>query len=443
MGFVRMAIFASCLVLHLALVAPRLGPGPRVTSRPVAVSSAPVPATAPQAYTLPATKLAKAIVLERIRTILGFIDSLLELAVYGFLLASGLAATLELWTQRVFRRRWLQGLLFFCVLILFTSLAYLPLSACGHLVSAHYGISVQGWGSWLVDHLKALGFALIGSLGLLFFNWIVRRSPGRFWLWAWMATIPLLLLADFGAPLLAPFFNHFEPLAQSNPALVSKLEEVVARTGTQIPAERMFLMKASLKTNALNAYVSGIGATKRIVVWDTTAGRIPDDEILFIFGHESGHYVLNHIYKGLFCAAICLFFLYWSCARLAGWMLLRFGAGWRIETLSSRSGFVVLLFTICAAQFLVEPVDNAFSRYFEHQADIYGQEAIHGLVADPQKTAVAAFNHLGEASLDDPNPNRFIEFWTYSHPSVQRRANFALHYDPWALGHHPQYFEKQ
>ena len=73
----------------------------------------------------------------------------------------------------------------------------------------------------------------------------------------------------------------------------------MARTGTNIPPDRMYLMKASVKTNGLNAYVSGIGATKRIVVWDTTAGRIPNDEVLFIFGHESGHYVLHHISKSI------------------------------------------------------------------------------------------------------------------------------------------------
>jgi STE24 endopeptidase len=82
------------------------------------------------------------------------------------------------------------------------------------------------------------------------------------------------------------------------------------------------------------------------------------------------------------------------------------------------------------------------SRHFEHEADVYGQEAIHGLVADPQKTAVSGFNHLGEAWLDDPDPNPIVEFWDYSHPSVKNRANFAAHYDPWANGGRGQFFDK-
>jgi Zn-dependent protease with chaperone function len=203
----------------------------------------------------------------------------------------------------------------------------------------------------------------------------------------------------------------------------------------------MVLMKASEKSNGLNAYVSGIGATKRIVVWDTTAGRIPDDEVMFIFGHESGHYVLHHIPKGLACSAIALFFVYWSCAGFAGWLVRRLGLRWGVFDLSSRTGFIVLLFSISLAGFLLEPVSNAFSRRLEHQADIYGQEAIHGIVADPQKTTVAAFNALGEAWLDDPNPNPFIEFWLYNHPSLQHRAEFAAHYHPWANGGHGQFFK--
>ena len=90
------------------------------------------------------------------------------------------------------------------------------------------------------------------------------------------------------------------------------------------------------------------------------------------------------------------------------------------RSVASRAGFLTLFFAFSIAQFVLTPVGNAVSRHFEHEADVYGQEAIHGLVPDPQKTAVSSFNHLGEAWLEDPNPNAFVEFWSYSHPSVQR-----------------------
>jgi STE24 endopeptidase len=138
------------------------------------------------------------------------------------------------------------------------------------------------------------------------------------------------------SPLLEPIFNKFEPLSKDNAALVTDLEKVVARTGTNIPPERMFLMKASLKTNGLNAYVSGLGATKRIVVWDTTAGRIPDDEVLFIFGHESGHYVLHHIPKILAGTAFSCSSSTGAAPALAGWLVRRFG--WNLGGCERRKG---------------------------------------------------------------------------------------------------------
>jgi Zn-dependent protease with chaperone function len=466
MNFARCAMLAGCVALHLPFqltaVAPRLGPAPHTAPRnvvnpsaspPAESSSASTPAKPPQAYKLPPDKLAKAIALGRIRNIVDLAGSLLDLAVLWLLLATRASAAIESWSQRITPRRWLQGLFFFAIFLLITALADLPLDVYAHHVSRSYGISVAGWGDWLLDLSKGLGLSILFVPPILLaFNWIVRRWPRRYWLYSWMATIPLMVVSVFIAPLFEPIFNRYEPLAKNHPVLVGELQKVVARTGTSIPPERMFLMKAAQKTNGLNAYVSGLGSTKRIVVWDTTADRIPDDQVLFLLGHETGHYVLNHIAKGLALSAVALFFVYWGCARFAAWLARGFGVRWglaqegitlrSVAVLSSRSGFVVLLFTISVAGFVLAPIDNLVSRYFEHQADVYGQEAIHGIVTDPQKTAVAAFNALGEAWLEDPNPSPFLECWTYSHPSTQSRANFAAQYDPWANGGHGEFFDK-
>jgi STE24 endopeptidase len=447
MIFRRKLFTCWCVVLLFGLFTARPAAAQASPTAPAATQAQPTPAspqTQQEAYTLPPDKLAKAIALSRIRNILAISGSIWGIVFLWLLLATRAWSGIEAWAGRRTRRRWLQGVLFFFAFFILTGLAGLPFDWYGEQVSRAYGISVQGWGSWFGDEGKALALSLVlGTLVLLLFNWIVRRWPRRYWFGAWVATIPILLLLMFVEPVvIEPMFDKFEPLQQTNPGLVQQLERVVARTGTDIPPSRMFLMKASLKTNGLNAYVSGIGATKRIVVWDTTAGRVPDDEVLFIFGHESGHYVLHHIWKGLAATIVALFFVYWICAAGAAWMVRRFGPAWGISELSSRAGFVVLLFVITIAGFLIEPISNAFSRHFEHQADIYGQEAIHGIVPDPQKTAVAAFNHLGQAWLEDPNPNRLIEFWLYSHPSTEHRAEFAAHYNPWANGGHGEFFAK-
>jgi Zn-dependent protease with chaperone function len=431
-------LLAGCVPLLSASQAPSNPPAPTAAS-----NTASAPANAGQAYSLPPDKLAKAIALSRIRNILDIVGSVWGIVFLWLLLATHGWSKIEAWAERRATSRWVQGVLFFFAFFILSALASLPLDMYGHHAERSYQISVQGWGSWFGDEGKGLAVTLVfGTLLLLLFNWIVRRWPRRYWFGVWLVTLPILVLFIFAAPLIAPLFDKFEPLSKNYPALVSDLEKVVARTGTHIPPDRMFLMKASLKTNGLNAYVSGIGATKRIVVWDTTAGRVPNDEILFIFAHETGHYVLHHIPKAIAGYAFALFFVYWGCSAFAAWLIRRFGPNWHAPDLASRTGFVVLLFTISVAGFLLEPAANAFSRHFEHQADVYGQEAIHGIVPDPQKTAVAAFNDLGKAWLDDPNPSPFIEFWLYNHPSTQARANFALHYDPWVNGGHGEFFAK-
>jgi Zn-dependent protease with chaperone function len=469
MTLMRRMLPTLCLALLLTGLMPRLCCGQPAPAQPVPAQTTPAQPTpaqptpaqttpaqttpaqpaSTQAYNLPPDKLAKAITLSHISLALEIVGSLWGLVFLWLLLSLRWAAGLAAWTERLLRRRWMQGLLFFAVYLIIGALADLPLDAIGHAVSRHYGISVQGWPGWFGDLAKAMGLSLLfGAPILLFFNWLVRVSPRRYWVWIWLVSLPLIVLSIFASPLLDPIFNKFEPLTKTHAALVVRLEQVVARTGTRIPPERMFLMKASEKSNGLNAYVTGIGATKRFVMWDTATDRLPDDEVLFIFGHESGHYVLNHIPKELSGMAAGLFFVLWACAGFAGWLVRRFGARWQLVTtegaapLASRQGFLVLLFALSVAGIILQPASSTFSRHFEHEADVYGQEAIHGLVADPQKTAVSAFNHLGEAWLEDPNPNAFVEFWTYNHPSVQNRANFALHYDPWVNGGRGKFFEK-
>jgi Zn-dependent protease with chaperone function len=421
----------------------------RAQSAPAAQAAQPAQAQTPaaeqkQAYALPPEKLAKAVRLSRIRNLLEITGGVWDIVFLWLLLRFRAWSVLEAWAVRLTEKRWVQGLVFFAAFLVITSVAGLPFGIAGHYESRSYGISVQSWGGWWWDAAKGLAVSLVvGSPVLLLFHWIVKRWPRRYWLGIWVATLPLTLIAIFASPLVIdPLFNKFEPLTAHHAPLVDKLETVVSRTGIDIPPSRMFLMKASEKYNGINAYVTGIGASKRYVMWDTATDRLADDEVLFIFGHESGHYVLGHIPKMLAINMAGTFFLFWACAWGASWMVRRFGPRWGMEGLEARAGFVVLLFVISIASFVLQPLSNGVSRYFEHQADVYGQEAIHGIVADPQKTAVAAFNHLGEAWLEDPNPSPLIEIWLYNHPSVQSRARFAEGYDPWANGGSGEFFAK-
>jgi STE24 endopeptidase len=396
------------------------------------------------AYSLPPEKLKQAIEYSRIRVVLYFLETGWGILQLILLLALGIAARMRNVAVNVSKNPWVQGFLFTFLLLFFTTLLNLPLDMYGHHTSVVFDQSVQHWGSWFGDLAKSFGLTFIfGGLFVMLLFWVIRKSPTRWWFWFWIPTMIAVVLGVFVVPVfIDPLFNKFEPLAQSNPALVERLERVVQRGGIDIPPNRMFLMKASEKVTGLNAYVTGIGSSKRVVVWDNSIAKATPDEISYIFGHEMGHYVLNHIPKTLVFLSVLLLIEFYLGYRGMQWLIRRYGASWRIPSQSDWAALVVLLLVFSVLSFLSEPIINGFSRSNEHAADVYGQEAVHGIVADPQATAQHSFQVLGEQSLTDPSPNRFVEFWTFSHPSISSRAAFAAAYNPWVPGQHPKYFPR-
>jgi Zn-dependent protease with chaperone function len=394
------------------------------------------------AYTLPPDKLARAIRLAHIRNVIEFGSTAWMLLFLWLTLHLRWAAGIRDWAASITSRRWLQGFIFIPVFLLLLSLAPLPFEIWGHHTSLTYGLSIESWPAWAWDLTKSLLLTIgVGTPLLVGLVLLIRRSESTWWFWTWLIAQPLQIAGIFLIPyVIDPLFNHFEPLAKSDPALVEQLERVVARSHANIPPSRMFLMNASEKVTGLNAYVTGFGNSKRIVIWDTTIAKSTPDEILFIFAHEQGHYALNHIRKGMLFSAIGLFIGLFLGDRITRWLIRRYSNDWHIANLDDWAALVVLALVFLTLEFVSEPVTNGFSRAIEHQADVYGQEAVHGIIADPQQTGVRTFQVLGETSLDEPNPNPLLVFWAYSHPSISQRADFAAHYDPWKPGRRPRYF---
>ena len=171
----------------------------------------------------------------------------------------------------------------------------------------------------------------------------------------------------------------------------------------------------------MNAYVSGLGASKRMVVWDTTIDKETTPEIVSVFGHEMGHYVLGHVWKGLVFTAGVLFVLLYLGFRCVGWMLERWGSGWGIRGLDDLASLPVLLLLLSIFNFLVDPISNAFSRYIEHQADVYGLEVTHGVIPDAAKRPRIHFRWKASRFL--PIQTRIP--WTFSCSTITRRFQIA------------------
>jgi STE24 endopeptidase len=364
-----------------------------------------------------------------------------SLAVLWLLLRLRVVARLRDFAERGTRSRVLQAIIFVPGLLLLLGVLRLPIGIYGHGLSLRYQQSVQGWGSWFWDWAKAemLSVALGFVVALILFA-MIGWKPRTWWLYFWFAAVPLATFLVFVTPLVIdPMFNRFEPLKDKNPELVESIEKLTERAGMPIPAERMFLMEASAKTNQINAYVTGIGSSKRVVVWDNTIRKLTPGEVLSVVGHEIGHYALGHVVEGFaFFLATLLVGLYVA-YRALGWVLERWGALWGIREPQDWAALAALLLIVEVLGFLAEPVGNGFSRRVEHAADVYGLEVTHGIVPDSSEEAAGAFQVMGEKDLADPNPSAFITFWLYSHPPIAKRVEFAHNYDPWGKGEEPKY----
>jgi len=387
-------------------------------------------------YTLPPDLYKKAHDRSRIHFDLALIGFVYGLLVLWLILRLGLASKYRDWAEGFSASRFLQSVVFSPLLLLTIAILTLPLDVYGEMIEKRYGISVQSWGSWTWDWIKAeLIFLVIGTILIWLLYLIIRRSPGRGWFYFWLISLPIGLFLVFLQPLVVdPLFHKFEPLQQKDPVLVGGLEQMVQHAGQSIPPERMFWMGAGEKTTAVDAYVTGVGGSKRIVVWDNTIAKMNTPQIVYVCGHEMGHYVLHHVVKGMIFLALLLFVFFYLLHRSIGWVLARWGTAWRIRSLEDWASLPALLLLLSVLSFASSPVACAFSRYLEHQADQYGLEVTHGLTPDFGQVGAQSFQILGEVDLADPDPNPVNVFLYYTHDPISERVRFCLTYDPWRNG---------
>ena len=434
--------FVVCPALVAQPAPPFTSPSGR--QQPAGLSAVPTPSTTTQpatqpkvtAYTLSPELYRKAHNLGQIHFRFQLISFTYGLVVLWLILRWRLAPKYRDWAERFSSRRFLQSVVFSPLLLLTVAVLTLPADLYEQWISRKYGLSVQGWGSWSWDWVKEeLISFVIGIILIWLLYTVVRRSARRWWFYFWLFSLPILLLVFFVSPwIIDPLFHKFEPLQQKDPVLTASLEQMVQRARENIPPQRMFWMRAGEKTTELDAYVTGFGASKRIVVWDTTIAKMNTPQIVFVTGHEMGHYVLKHIPKLLSFFAALFFVLFYLGFRSIGSVLSRWGEKWRVRGLDDWASLPALLFFISVFTFLASPATSAVSRHYEHQADQYGLEVTHGLTPDSGQVAAQAFQILGEVDLADPDPKPVDVFLFYSHPPIPDRIPFCLTYDPWSKG---------
>jgi STE24 endopeptidase len=295
-------------------------------------------------------------------------------------------------------------------------LVTLPLAAYGEVIRHRYGLSTRGWGLWLRDIGVATGIdAGLTAVGLLALVWLARRAPRTWWAWAAVAAAALVVVGSFLWPLVfEPAFNRFDPMAAG--PLRSDLLALAEKNGT--PVQDVLVSDASRRTTTLNAYVSGFGSTRRIVVYDTVLERLPAAQIESIVAHELGHVSADDVLTGTLTGALG------AAAGVAalGWLVSR-------RSLLRRSGadsagdpriVPLVLFLIAVGTLVSAPVQNLVSRQIEARADVHALD----LTRDPD-TFTAMQQGLAVANLSEPDPPAALQWFFGSHPTTAQRVGFA------------------
>ena len=361
---------------------------------------------------------------------LAFIGPLASVLAGLLVLFSGLAAKLRDIAAVLGRTRWVRLLVVFTLYTLVVYAITFPLAWYqGFALEHQFGLSNQSLGDWLGDQGKELmvGIVSLGVLPILaLVYWVIESSPKRWWLWLAAGTLPIVLATVLIQPLVIdPLFNRFTPLRDQH--LKTRILDLAERAG--IPGRNVYQVDRSKQTNTYNAYVTGFGVSQRIVLWDTTLEGMAEDEILFVMGHEMGHYRLAHIWKGIAATALASFLFFWVVARLSEWATRRFGPSFGFDRLHDPASLPLLSVVLTLVVFLSQPVANGFSRAIETEADVFGLE-----ITRDNDAAARAFLKFGAQNKSNPEPPAWIRFALYSHPTLSERVRLALDYRPWEEG---------
>jgi STE24 endopeptidase len=346
------------------------------------------------------------------------VDLVWALAVAGILLWLRISAGLRDWIAARTHSRTGQTLFFAAAYVVLTTTATFPLTVYEGYVREHaYGLSNQNFTAWFGDFTTGLAITLIASLIFVPLLYAAIRRAGRSW-WLWGAGLVILfqIVAAVIYPLyIAPLFNHYTPLAESP----LKARILSLARANDIPADNVWMMDASRQSNRISANVSGFLGTTRITLNDNLLKQGTQDEILSVLGHEMGHYVMGHILRDLLLMSLVIIAAF---AFIHGGFLFAadlFGAQWQVRHLDDVAGLPLLAAMASIFFFLASPVSNSITRTSEHQADIFGLDAVR----KPDAFATAMLKLSTYRKLE---PGKWEEMIFYDHPSGRTRIMDAM-----------------
>lgn len=330
------------------------------------------------------------------------------------ILVSGLSRSLAGWAEAL-APAWLASGIVVAALIAATEIAGLPLAwYSGHVLEHRYGLARQTVGGWLLDHVKATGLGLLLAWGAVVLVYGAMRATGDYW---WLVAGVTLAAAVAGLATLAPvvllpLFFRFTPL--DRPALVARLQVLAARAGTAVIG--VYEWALGDKSRRANAALTGLGATRRILISDTMLADYSDEEIEVVLAHELGHHVHRDIWRGIAFESALMVLGF----AVTHQVLRLFGPRLGLQRIDDLAGVPLLALSAGTVSLVLTPLALALSRRHERKADRFALE----LTSNPS-AFISAMRRLGAQNLAEERPSRLVQWLFHSHPPLDERLAFA------------------
>ncbi len=359
----------------------------------------------------------------RVKRWLGVADFAIGLGLLVVLMASGWTGTLRDLAERGAAQNYSFAVFLYVLMLMLISKALgTPLDYYGFRLEHRFNLSNQRLRSWLWDESKSFLIGLLmATIVVELLYVLMRRTPQHWWLVAWAVFLGLfVLLAQLAPVVLFPIFYKFEPL--ENDELKRRLIVLSERAGTRVRG--VYKWHLSEKSKKANAALTGLGATRRIILADTLLDNYSDDEIEAVLAHELGHHVHRHILKSIFVQAGITLFGFWLANEVLRYAVERRNM---FETMHDFANLPLLILVSTVLSFVLMPALNAYSRFNERQADRYCFESV-----DSVEPFISSMNKLAEQNLAEKTPSRWVEWLLHSHPAISKRVAAA---DAWARSH--------
>jgi STE24 endopeptidase len=344
----------------------------------------------------------------------GFIESSFSNLVLIVFLFAGLIAIYNRFVISLTDSFILAGIIFFLVLSYVSTILSIPFDLYSTFrIENRYGFNTMTPRLWLTDLLKSLLLTTVLMGVLLFVGfWLIKTAPETWWLWVWGFLLLFGIFMMYISPyVIEPLFNKYTPI--DDPALEEKIQELMEKVGIRV--SRIFKMDASRRSRHTNAYFTGIGRVKRIILYDTLLDKLNKQEILAVLAHEAGHWKKRHLLKGIILSQVLSFAGIYIAYHLTRTDMLTDLFGIQPPSIFAKLMIIGFVFNIVSFPFT--PFFNLLSRYYEREADEFACRT-----TDDSGALATSLIKLAKDNLSNLHPHPWYAAFYYSHPPVVERV---------------------